>query len=133
MKLTFFFVLILASFSAMADGPCGNKTSCVERPSLTSYLTGDGIFYAKGTGRNCSDAFEDAKELMASKFNHLQCDGSIKCGTNGGVFKLNQACLRNKRTGVVSVWAVCEDVKTRWSTKPTPRNKCALVGGVLMC
>ena len=35
MKLTFFFVLILASFSAMADGPCGNKTSCVaSKPDL---------------------------------------------------------------------------------------------------
>lgn len=139
MKLTFLFLtLILSSFSALAAGPCGEQSSCVEKSNYWP-LSSQGTYYARGTGNNCEQALQDAKNSLAENFDHLLCKDCnrygnvvIRCGaSNGRPFLWNQTCLRNKRTGEVIAWAQCDNNKI--SSKPIRRNSCTMIQGVLMC
>lgn len=142
MKILLLVTILFASFSALAIGPCDGKDYCVEKPSLFSRFTSDGIYYAKGIGKNCEEAFNDARQALDHSFDQLSCDerGNIKCGNNGAPFKWNYGygptCYKQKN-GKHVVWAQCDNIKNSFSTKPKPASRCVMVGngrvGRLLC
>lgn len=142
MNLLILVTLLFTSISALASGPCGGKDFCYENPTWKSVFTSEGVYYAKGAGKSCDDAFKDAQQNLDHHFDQLTCDerGRIKCGTNGAPYRWNEGfgptCFK-QANGTHVVWAQCDNLTSSWSGKATPANRCMMVGngrvGRLVC
>lgn len=81
-----------------------------------------GIYFAKGTGRSCDEAFRNARIEMMDRFDYLACTGGrITCGPNGGPFVSNRAQCERGLRGVHTAWAQCDNVfHSDPPSRPTP-------------
>lgn len=139
MKRFFLFtILVLASLSVWAS-PCGKgKDHCFDSASWNP-LSEKGTYFALGSGRNCNEALQDAEYRIIDEYPNLSCrncnrDGQprVRCGSNGGVYRMDQQCLRNKRTGTYYVWGQCDHFNSGYVPKDT-RSRCTLIQGTMVC
>lgn len=120
---SFALVLFFTETTFAQRSPCGNRrTSCYDSAPFTASgmvhaisspivhaNENAAVYYARGSGRTCDQAFKDGMKRMATDFDYLVCDGSIKCGTNGGAYLRNQRCTRSAN-GTYYAWVQCDNL-----------------------
>lgn len=138
MKSMIFFLIFLFSAAAMAAPCSGNKDYCYKSSSWNPFSE-KGTYFAKGTGRDCNQARQDAEYKLVDEYPNLSCkdcvrDGQqrVRCGVNGGVFAWEQRCTRNRNTGVYTVWGQCDHFNSGHVPKDT-RSRCAIIRGAMFC
>lgn len=120
-----FVLLAMTSLFAFAktESPCPrNKTSCYKSAPFTGNgmvhaishpiehaNENAGVYFARGSGRTCSEAYRNGTRKMMDEFDYLVCGGMVKCGTNGSSYLLNQSCNKTP-DGTHYAWVTCSNL-----------------------
>jgi hypothetical protein len=123
MKFILLLALLFSAVTAFAKADpkyCGKVSSC-----HVGYIPvfRAGTYYARGFGANCAQAEARGQELFLREF------GNMDCGIISGPFLDGWECSRSQ-SGRAVAWIKCNQDS---SVRSSPRPRCAIIGGVMVC